>query len=110
MQPLEGYQVERAGSHAVALDLHMTDELRREGLAREIVHAIQNARRDAGFDVSDRIRLGLGGDEPVLEAARAHMEYVAGEVLATEVQFEDAADAPESLIEGHRLRIAVDRR
>ena len=57
MQPLEGYQVERAGSHAVALDLHLTDELRREGIAREIVHAIQAARKAAGLDVSDRINL-----------------------------------------------------
>ena len=57
MQPLEGYQVERAGSHAVALELELDDALRREGLAREIVHAIQNARKAAGLDVSDRIAL-----------------------------------------------------
>ena len=85
MQPLEGYQVERAGSHAVALDLHLTDELRREGAAREIVHAIQGARRDAGLDVSDRIRLGLGGDDALLAAAREHERYIAGETLAVEV-------------------------
>ena len=46
MQPLEGYQLEREGSHAVALELELDDELRREGLAREIVHAVQNARKD----------------------------------------------------------------
>ena len=45
MKPLEGYQLEREGSHAVALELELDDELRREGLAREIVHAIQNARK-----------------------------------------------------------------
>ena len=48
MQPLEGYQLEREGSHAVALELAIDDELRREGLAREVVHAVQNARKDAG--------------------------------------------------------------
>ena len=48
MQPLEGYQLEREGSHAVALELELDDELRREGLAREIVHAVQNARKAAG--------------------------------------------------------------
>ena len=63
MQPLEGYQLEREGSHAVALDLALDDELRREGLAREIVHAVQGARKDAGLDVEDRIALTLGGDE-----------------------------------------------
>ena len=46
--PLEGYQLEREGSHAVALELALDDELRREGLAREVVHAVQNARKAAG--------------------------------------------------------------
>ena len=49
MQPLEGYQLEREGSHAVALELELDEELRREGLAREIVHAVQNARKAAGL-------------------------------------------------------------
>ena len=48
MQPLDGYQLEREGSHAVALDLALDDELRREGLAREIVHAVQSARAARG--------------------------------------------------------------
>ncbi|MEJ7891992.1 MAG: isoleucine--tRNA ligase [Solirubrobacteraceae bacterium] len=99
MQPLEGYQVERAGSHAVALDLQLTDELRREGLARELVHAIQNERRTAGLDVSDRIHLTLAGDEETLAAARAHEAYIAGEVLATSVTLE----------EGDELRIEIEK-
>ena len=57
MQPLEGYQLEREGSHAVALELELDEELRREGLAREIVHAVQNARKGAGLQVEDRIAL-----------------------------------------------------
>ena len=63
MKPLEGYQLEREGSHAVALELELDDALRREGLAREIVHAIQNARKNAGLQVEDRIALLLGGDD-----------------------------------------------
>ena len=55
MKPLEGYQVEREGSHAVALELEIDDELRAEGWARDIVRAVQNARQDAGLEVSDRI-------------------------------------------------------
>src|SRR5262249_48418707 len=69
MQPLEGYQLEREGSHAVALELALDEELRREGLAREVVHAVQNARKAAGLAVEDRIRLVLGGDEELLGAA-----------------------------------------
>ena len=76
MQPLEGYQLEREGSHAVALELDLDDELRREGLAREVVHAVQNARKGAGWTVEDRIALTLGGDDELLAAARAHEDYV----------------------------------
>ena len=86
MQPLEGYQLEREGSHAVALDLAIDDELRREGLAREVVHAVQNARKAAGLEVEDRIALALGGDAELLDAARAHEDYVAGETLARRVE------------------------
>ena len=93
LQPLEGYEVEAEAGHAVALQLELDDELRREGLAREIVHAVQIARKDAGLDITDRIELSLGGDEELLAAARAHEPYIAGEVLATSVAY-DAAEAP----------------
>ena len=86
LQPLEGYQVERSGTHAVALDLELDDELRRETLAREIVHAVQAARKGAGLRVEDRIALTLGGDDALLEAARAHEEYVTRETLAVELE------------------------
>jgi isoleucyl-tRNA synthetase len=109
MQPLEGYQLEREGSHAVALELALDDELRREGLAREVVHAVQNARKAAGLAVEDRIRLVLGGDEELLGAARAHEEYVAGEVLAIEVAYDGAQDGQPATIEDRELRIAVAR-
>ncbi|HKE81875.1 MAG TPA: isoleucine--tRNA ligase [Solirubrobacteraceae bacterium] len=109
MQPLEGYQLEREGSHAVALELALDDALRREGLAREVVHAVQNARKAAGLAVEDRIRLVLGGDEELLGAARAHEDYVAGEVLAIEVAYDGAQDGQPATIEDRELRIAVAR-
>src|SRR5947209_18972073 len=84
MKPLQGYQVEREGSHAVALELEIDDELRVEGWAWEIVHAIQAARSDAGLHVPDRSTLTLDGDQALLGAARAHERYIAGEPLATE--------------------------
>jgi isoleucyl-tRNA synthetase len=66
MKPLEGYQVEREGSHAVALELEIDSSLRAEGLAREVVHVVQSRRRDAGLEVADRIRLMLDGDAELL--------------------------------------------
>ena len=106
MQPLDGYQLEREGSHAVALELELDEELRREGLAREIVHAIQNARKGAGLQVEDRIALELGGDDELLGAARAHEAYVTGETLATSVAY-DAPAGDAATIEGRPLTIAV---
>jgi isoleucyl-tRNA synthetase len=106
LQPLEGYEVEAEAGHAVALQLELDDDLRREGLAREIVHAVQNARKAAGLDISDRIELNLGGDDDLLTAAREHEPYIAGEVLATSVAY-DAAGGAEAKIDGHALRISV---
>jgi isoleucyl-tRNA synthetase len=108
LQPLDGYEVEAEAGHAVALQLELDDELRREGLAREIVHAVQNARKAAGLDISDRIALALGGDEELLAAAREHEPYIASEVLATSTGY-DATDGAEAKIDGRELRIAVER-
>ena len=69
MRAPEGYSVEREGAHAVALDLAIDDELREEGYAREIVHAVQSARKAAGLEVEDRIELALDGDPALLGAA-----------------------------------------
>ena len=109
MKPLEGYQVEREGSHAVALELEMDESLRVEGWAREIVHAIQAARRDAEFDISDRIVLTLDGPEPLLGAAREHEQYIAGETLAVEVNYAPLDGVASILIDGLGLRIGVRR-
>ena len=109
MEPLEGYEVEAEAGHAVALALELDDELRAEGLAREIVHAVQNARKSAGLDVSDRIQLSLDGGGEVLDVARAHEAYISGETLASSVSYElDAGGVPAS-VAGHELHIAVTR-
>jgi isoleucyl-tRNA synthetase len=109
LQPLEGYEVEAAAGHAVALQLELDDELRREGLAREIVHAVQNARRDAGLEITDRIALALAGDPDLLAAAQAHQDYLAAEVLATSVSYGEAANGAAAKIDGRQLHIAVAR-
>jgi isoleucyl-tRNA synthetase len=109
MQPLEGYQLEREGSHAVALDLALDDELRRRGLAREIVHAVQNARKGAGLAVEDRIALTLGGDAELLDAAREHETFIAAEALALSVAYDGDGAGEPATIEGRELRIAVSK-
>jgi isoleucyl-tRNA synthetase len=109
MKPLEGYQVEREGSHAVALELEIDDELRIEGWAREIVRAVQLARQEAGLEVTDRIVLTLDGDDQLIVAARAHEGHIAGETLALEVAYEplDGEGLEPVTIDGRELWIGV---
>ncbi|MCW2986741.1 MAG: isoleucine-tRNA ligase, partial [Conexibacter sp.] len=110
LQPLDGFQVEREGGHAVALDLAMDEALRREGWAREVVRAVQNARKDAGLEVSDRIALTLGGDAEIVSVAQEFEGLVADEVLATSVTFNGAGDAAfTASVDGHELRVGVVR-
>jgi len=78
--------VEADEGFVVALDPTITEALRLEGLARELVNRIQRLRRDEGLQVSDRIRLGIFGGSEIQAAAVAHREFIAGETLAVEVE------------------------
>ncbi|QIX27687.1 isoleucine--tRNA ligase [Nocardioides sp. JQ2195] len=101
----------------VVLDTVVTAELAAEGLARDLVRAVQQARRDAGLDVSDRITLTIGGDPLVLSAARTHESLIAGETLATTVLHDEggAGDAGDGesggadvvVGEGQKARVGV---
>ncbi len=82
-RPREGWSVVNEQGETVALDLEITPELRRAGLAREVIRKVQEARKAAGFDVSDRISLSWHAAGEVGEAVREHRELIASEVLAT---------------------------
>ncbi len=84
-EPVTGWRVARDGGSSVALDLDVTPELRREGLTRELVRAVQDLRKEAGLRVSDRIELAVRAGDEVAEAVRAHREYLLGETLALEL-------------------------
>jgi isoleucyl-tRNA synthetase len=83
--PRAGWTVAADAGETVALETHITDELRREGLAREVIRLIQDARKADGLDVSDRISLWWEAASPELAAALTqHGPLIAGEVLAGE--------------------------
>lgn len=85
--PREGWAVAAADGHTLALDLHLTDELRRAGLARNFIRLVQEARKDAGFDVSDRITLRWRAtDEQTHRALSEHAQLIAAEVLASRTE------------------------
>ena len=86
--PLHGVVVATEGSISVALDTELTKELVSEGLAREVINRVQNARREADLHVSDRITLSLvTSDDPLRAAIEHHHELIASEVLATHIGF-----------------------
>jgi isoleucyl-tRNA synthetase len=93
--PRSGWAVASAGADTVALDLELTHELRLAGLLREVVRFVQEARKNAGLEVTDRIELWwrVGGSPEPAEALRAHRDELAEEVLAVEVHEATPSDA-----------------
>ncbi|WP_055083879.1 isoleucine--tRNA ligase [Kocuria salsicia] len=80
------------GGGFLALDTELTDELRAEGVARDVVRAIQQARKDAALNVSDRIRTRVAADATTVAAVEANRELVAGETLSEELELVPATD------------------
>ena len=113
LRPPEGYSVEREGAHAVALNLTLDDDLRREGRGREIVHAIQNARKNAELQVEDRIELWLTGDPALIDAAETYRDFVSEETLSLALtlgeQGPDGSYRERADVDGMQLAIALSR-
>ena len=84
---IEGWQVANEGNITVALDITINDELRNEGIAREVVSKIQNLRKSEGFEVTDRINLIFNGDEEIQNAINKNLDYVKSETLSNIIQF-----------------------
>lgn len=105
--------VQSAGSFVAALDPVLTDELRAEGVARELVSRIQRLRKDAGYEYTARIAVWLQGPGAVLEVATAHAEFIRAETLARELHVGDPApahDRQEAVeLEGHRVTVSIAR-
>ena len=94
-EDVPGWQVASEGSLAVALDIEVTPELRREGLARELVNRIQNLRKSSGFEVTDRIHTAVYADDPALaDALSAFGDYVKAQTLSLSIGLKPAAEAP----------------
>ncbi len=90
-RPREGWSVVNEHGETIALDLHLTPELVRSGLAREVIRLVQETRKNQGLDVADRIVLSWAGDGEAAEALVEHRDLVAREVLAVRTDRADAA-------------------
>jgi isoleucyl-tRNA synthetase len=113
-EDMPGWLVASEGALTIALDVEITPELRREGLARELVNRIQNLRKTAGFEVTDRIDTVIYADSEDISAALATFgEWIGAQTLSRSVSVAPASEAPEDArevewIEG-TISIAVKR-
>ncbi|MGB9723658.1 MAG: isoleucine--tRNA ligase [Chloroflexia bacterium] len=111
-EPREGLAVASERGLTVAVDTRMTPELRAEGLAREVVRRIQNLRKEAGFNLDDRIETVYQAGGELAEAVAAWQEYIAAETLSLVLrpgEPEPGMAVAEDRVEGHRLRLGVRR-
>lgn len=86
-QDIPGWLVSSEGGITVALDSHLSNELRQEGIAREVVNRIQNLRKDSGLDVTDKIELTIETTDEIKSAIASNQAYICNEVLATNILF-----------------------
>lgn len=116
-EDMPGWLVASEGSLTLALDIVQTPELKREGTARELIHPIQNLRKESGFEVTDRINTVIyadGENYGEIEASLGeYADYVAGQTLSLSLELRRLADAPQDAAEvewgGSSVRIKVSR-
>ena len=91
-QDIPGWLVANSGGLTVALDITLTDELRNEGIARELVNRIQNIRKDSGYEVTDRITVTLKDNKILQDAVMANEDYIKSETLTDSLLFSNEID------------------
>lgn len=109
-EDIPGWLVANEGRLTVALDITVTEELRLEGLARELVNRIQNIRKSSGFDITDKITIAVLSSEDMDPAIRAYSSYIAGQVLAESIEIADVvSDGTELDFEEFKLTVKVEK-
>jgi isoleucyl-tRNA synthetase len=112
-EDIPGWQVTNLGKLTVALDVTITNELKQEGIARELVNRIQNLRKDLGFEVTDKIRVKSAVNHYFTEAINNNMSYICGEILAVSFEFNDEISGSEAAelvdIDGNQLNISITK-
>ena len=101
-EDIPGWLVANEGTITVALDIGITEELRMEGVARELINRIQNIRKESGFDVTDKINVLIERHELINNAVNIHNKYIGSQTLAISVSLRD------SIENNHSKRIDID--
>jgi len=108
-EDIPGWLVANDGKLTVALDVTLTPDLEKEGIARELVNRIQNIRKANGFEIVDKINIVIQSDERINEAVEDYKQYIANQVLANSIQLDDLKDGIELDLDNLRLLIKVEK-
>ena len=109
-EDIPGWVVANEGVLTVALDVTVTEELRREGIARELVSKIQNIRKSSGFEISDRISVTLSSNESSDAAIEEHKAYICNQVLADSLTIAQVAEGTALEFDGYTLMARVEKK
>jgi isoleucyl-tRNA synthetase len=107
---IPGWTVASEEEVTIALDITLTDELRDEGIARDVVNRLQNLRKDMGLEVQDKIRIRLEPtNERIVAALKSNKDYICRETQATSLEFENAINEGVELdIDDEKLKVKID--
>jgi isoleucyl-tRNA synthetase len=109
-EDVPGWLVANDGNITVALDVTVTDELRNEGMGRELVNRIQNIRKSSGFEITDKINILVESNENTNDAINYHKEYIASQVLAANIKIEErVANATELDFEEFKVNVNIEK-
>lgn len=106
-EDIPGWLVANEGRLTVALDITVTEELRKEGLARELVNRIQNLRKSNGYDITDKITVTVLSSDEMDEAIKEYNEYIANQVLAVSVEITDHAISDATVLDFEDFNLSV---
>ena len=107
-EDMPGWLVANEGTLTIALDIEVTESLRQEGIARELVNRIQNIRKSSGFEITDKIAIEIESNEEINDAINAFSQYISSQVLATSITIVDSlADATELDFEDFVVKVKV---
>jgi len=109
-EDVPGWQVANLGKLTVALDVTLTDELKEEGLSRELVNRIQNLRKTMGFEVIDRITVKIKCPDFIWQALNNNLSYICAEILADSIMFDnELTNGEKSTIDDNEIIIAINK-
>ncbi len=107
-EDIPGWLVANNGSITIALDVTITEELKREGIARELVNRVQNIRKSSGFEITDKINIEIENKKEIVEAVNDFKDYVASQVLAVNINVVDTVDNGTELdFDDFKVNVAV---